>query len=907
MRKIISLAVALVVLLQAFCASFAVISAESNADEIDITKEMHVLKRLGIIDVDLTDDTTASVSRATLADYIAKAMKLDTSGNDRFFSDVSAQHWALGSIGALVKADIISGTAANRFEPERDVTYAEACKMLVSAAGYGIYVEYLGGGLNEYIRFANKIGISIEPENVESLRLDEIIYMLYETMAVPMVYEYSVVDDEVIYNVRDDKTLFLVYYDTYITKGRVETVYGKSLYNALSSEKSETVIDGTRYLLDSGYNISNLFGHSVEYVYIKAPDAVRGTVIYAEKYLDDEAETITSDLIVGFDTGKYALAYEHGKKSTITYAPVARGARVILNGRIMQGSLREQIKLFADGTRKGTVTLIKTDNDASADLVIIDSKRIFTVSAHNTGDEILYSKYGDTPIKLKEYEVVNVHTTEGADAAFPVAFPAPLGVAESDDGQVIDITVYNEQIEKQIENIYGSKHEVVIDGQKYKIDDTLYPRISSTLKSGQLCRAVIDEFGEIVMMLSLTDVMQLGYLRGVAEVGDAFAKDFKVSIYMTDMVFHEYDLADRVKIDGVTYKLSDYQRLFGAFPGQKIISEDKVTLERQIIRFSLNSNGEINVIDTYSLGNTENADNTLERRADGSKMLYHAKPPKKLGLADVYDANTSIFVVPETAFGSSATEDIKEYAAGAAYLREYGSYKAETYYMGESSAVATAVVCMMEPGNLCEDVFMFDNLLQEYDADEGAVIERINGWLKGAIVTYNVSESAQNDANALSQGDLYYVELDVTGKAVISITKMIDEQEKTFNSDPASRENASNDGSGGLNKYWWSGNFAYPEQWRANARQLIKIYPHDINGTYIRGSYTMENVRREIIDDVTNLSALPITVYDSDNEYMPIYKGTLADIKTYQNDTEDCSMVIIHTRHQDLKQIFVYR
>ena len=72
----------------------------------------------------------------------------------------SPNYWAAKSINALAEGGYISGSGGGAFEPDGLITYEQACKILVTAAGYKEYAGMSAGdSMSGYIRTAQRIGV----------------------------------------------------------------------------------------------------------------------------------------------------------------------------------------------------------------------------------------------------------------------------------------------------------------------------------------------------------------------------------------------------------------------------------------------------------------------------------------------------------------------------------------------------------------------------------------------------------------------------------------------------------------------------------------------------------------------------------------------------------------------------
>lgn len=100
-----------------------------------------------------------TITRAEFAKIIIAATNLymDVSYSNSF-KDING-HWAEYYVYAAQSVGIINGVSDTAFEPESNITYEQAIKMIVAALGYSEEAMSLGGYPSGYITKANELGI----------------------------------------------------------------------------------------------------------------------------------------------------------------------------------------------------------------------------------------------------------------------------------------------------------------------------------------------------------------------------------------------------------------------------------------------------------------------------------------------------------------------------------------------------------------------------------------------------------------------------------------------------------------------------------------------------------------------------------------------------------------------------
>lgn len=189
-----------------------------------------------------------------------QTMADEAKGHDTIFSDVKADHWASGYITAATMSSIINGMGDGTFAPEKNITYAQAMKMLVCAAGYSQWAVDRGGWPDGYMYWGNqvKIGAGVEDVlDVTEITRGQTAKMIENVLSVPLCIDtYEYVHDQygnryAMLEMKDgtgeDWQTFLTYRDIYEVKGYLEKEnvfvitsarnFNDENYPALSSEK----------------------------------------------------------------------------------------------------------------------------------------------------------------------------------------------------------------------------------------------------------------------------------------------------------------------------------------------------------------------------------------------------------------------------------------------------------------------------------------------------------------------------------------------------------------------------------------------------------------------------------------------------------------------------------------------
>lgn len=239
LKKVIS-SVAALTMVASSVAAFAVDfpDVESTASYAQAVQELSALDVISGYD-DGTFGPDKLVTRAEITkmivDALAERSSAEASTESTKFADVSADHWAKGYINQGVADGFIAGMSDTEFDPDANVTYVQAQKMLVSAMGYETFAQGQGGWPTGYKTYAASLditkGISGIKDSTELTRA-QVAQMIDNAMDAPLCViagwkpEWNGTQTPNL-EVRDGKegrayeTLFTEKHDAYKVYGRV--------------------------------------------------------------------------------------------------------------------------------------------------------------------------------------------------------------------------------------------------------------------------------------------------------------------------------------------------------------------------------------------------------------------------------------------------------------------------------------------------------------------------------------------------------------------------------------------------------------------------------------------------------------------------------------------------------------
>ncbi len=212
MKKVEKLAVATVVLSMVLHSTMLVFASENtlhvekqgNTEIVVLYTDyatnaaMEQLQNYGVIagDPDGNMRPYSFITRAEFSKVLCKMLNIEPFDTSvALFGDVAEDDWFCDYVTTAFRSGIVEGCDNGNFEPEREVTYGEALKMIISAMGYASKAEQLGGYPYGYAMVAGQLGITNDLDHALSMQVKRhvVFEMLNNALDVPFML---VGDDE---------------------------------------------------------------------------------------------------------------------------------------------------------------------------------------------------------------------------------------------------------------------------------------------------------------------------------------------------------------------------------------------------------------------------------------------------------------------------------------------------------------------------------------------------------------------------------------------------------------------------------------------------------------------------------------------------------------------------------------
>ena len=522
------------------------------------------------------------------------------------FDDVESTHWAAGYINTAYGVGMIDGYGNRKFGPEDTVTFEQAVKMTVSALGYSSEAIKRGGWPTGYITTAANIGILKE---VNGATRGDIATLIYNAIHTPLMEMGEVKDGFGLF--KEYKTI-LTERDIYILTGIVEdTTFEDEV--VLTSEEDIPV-----YIGDT--NIKDYIYRQVEVYASKDKDEYTAISIKSTK--DNKTFTLISDDIKEIENNKIYYIDELTNKTK--YLTINEDVVVEYNKDIVTYS--EAIDKVLSNNNI-SITFIENNGKTGYDVIVMKEYELKVIDTIDLRKEKIVFSFGsfvyDEEANHNFYDadgnVIELTDFEPEDVVFYLA--------DSDKYYVEIVKADNREIFGTIEKVRSTKKSIIIDGEEYKVSETIWEKVNTPGLEGHFYFGVNDE---IIYYNGTTVVGDYGYILSAKVEKQIFVVENE------DVVVEEQNIVTvkiltKSGIDSYTLTENASKLFVNEFGKENIgwFGADKVSAKR-FVEYKINRNDEISYLDWKNELITDN-------------FKYNANT--EIFGKDYVDKNTQIFVI----------------------------------------------------------------------------------------------------------------------------------------------------------------------------------------------------------------------------------------------------------------------
>lgn len=916
--------------------------AESSGTAAEYAEEFAIFEYLGVYSAsENAEELEKHISRSDFVNIAARTIGATESATNVYYADVPRENANVASINAFREMGFLSNSE-QFFRPDEAITYAEAAKIVLSIAGYDVYANAMGGFPSGYMTAASRLNILPNCADSTALTYTEALTMIYNVFSTG-IYDIKTIsgDVDLTYETASE-TVFSIYRNIYIDEGTVTAEVIASA-NGSTAGENEVIIDGEKYNIDENIYIDGQFLNYIKFFYEKQNNDTK-YIFYtqnSERGSNKDDLIISSEDLRSFDSSSYIISY-YSKNEKLQTRGFSRSALVYYNGSEYTDSVSAAFDEFINGNKRGSIRLKDINADGTYDAVIIKSYRNFVVNMIDDVNGVYYNMadHSDS-IKISDYTGLSVKNANLQKAALTIATPSVFSVAESKDKQFIEIIICGDRVEGTVKLVQKNTDytEVTIGERTFKVDSA-YSAAFPEFVSGADYSVILDTYGYAAYAeAKVKDDYKIGLLTDCVSNTDGFSRSVKFKIYENGSGgVKVFECADTVKIDGKKYDISENDPFY-AIPGSDSANvSGGAKIEQQAIRYKLNDADEVCEVDTYTVGENEDADNTLTKVKGPFGFNRYYNRNIRLGTSVLRDqSKTVMFAKPRTdkngyllsydiASGQNYPEDSYVLDAdGNKILTDDTMFRNEyfipieqwarldVYNFDSNTSYADILVYTYEPYLLSADCFLYDSYGEMLNSN-GESVPMIVCYNGAKQVTYALLSTEVEKVKTLKRGDLFRCSINDRTGEMRSIQRVYDSSADVFYDESGNPRQYTETGTALKTikpDYWYSGqisiqtstnkvtSFDFYRNFQLTKGRVInrigKALYIDWDGTYdsYEEAVDFNNCQLVIIDTKT----------DSEKS---IYSARPEQVADYRSTGSDSAQIVVHNTWLTPKCGYVY-
>lgn len=633
------------------------------------------------------------------------------------------------------------------YPDNRYLTQDEAIYYLVGVLGYDAYeVKYPKENARSYIAHDLRLFNGITYAGSKNITRGELAQLIYNALNTEIL-SMSGYGNTIEYEKNDGNTLLYNRYDAVFVSGMVTEQYGINIDSEKASKENTIEIDGADYYLDD-VAAPDLLGHTA-FAIARADGLDRYRLLCID--YDQNDETVSIDIADIKDIKSGTIYYIEPDKSE-KKVKTSGVKRIVVNNAILATTDIKEVIFEHQGE-------VRICNNIYTDEQTVYISDLPTYKVYGISPEISEKIYLDHGALWKDETYIdlqnmNVHVIKNGKEATLNDIKAGniISVAENAHGTDIKIIVSDEvvsgYIEEMADDIYyigGDSFQLLDCYNEFRLADENLPEIKLNTEGDFL----LDYTGKIASFVSTSTDFNLAYMRNIGSQGSNLSTKYMVRLFTTDNEWKNYELEDKVTLDGKTGVLASEAVSSIQNYGEGIDN---------LIRYKLSSDNKIKFIDTVR--------DMEEEEKDLHAMRYHGswtgtfnwtagnKSHKCIG-AYVGTSETKVFTVPKDV----EDEDEYLYAPTPSFSeKEFANLK---MYCVNDFMVPSVIISEKGASGSLENGLKFmvvTKLLHAFDEDgnDSLVVEAFDGstipnW---QLKKYFVSKAALDVASALKAGDV---------------------------------------------------------------------------------------------------------------------------------------------------------
>lgn len=888
---------------------FADSADEPNAayrESIETLFRLDIYK--GLYDDSVAIDPGQAVKRGEFALLMANLSGYAEKNADEptGYADVKATDAYAGAVVQMTAAGILSGNGDGTFGAANTLIASEAMAGLVHVLGYRYRALQFGGYPAGYLHEARMLGVldgldvSLDAEVTQGMLAQMIDNALEIDIAKATAFSSSGAEDaETTYSVVPGKNILTEYLKLDVTEGILNATEQTALDTADGRTKEGYVKVGDMILKNGELSPSGSLGKNVKVYYEQNAD--KTLRYYKEK--DNKELVVQSDDIKSF-AGRQ-LTYEEADGSKVKHVSIGSDADVIYNGVAYPDYAPSDLLI-----KDGSLTLIDNNQDNRYEVVCIVEYQTAVVSAVSVTDERIYVDKPQSAMydfAAVEDGNLRVFDKDGKPGSLSdIAVDMVISVMESKDHSCYTI-YYNDETQTGTLTMFQD--------DLFEIDDIpkkVVPAFRDALRNlgiGYQGTFLFDAFQRVAQVEdNQSNQVLYGYFSDY-HVENTFSPKISFRIFTQEGKMEEMSLAKKVKVDGVEVdgkSLATDSRFVIANGGNPYPNQ-------RMVKFKKDGRGEISYLVTSDGVNSAllSQDEKLVRRSlEGISYKASSKIFSKTAFLTEKTMTFKVPMAPESDPSACHGFSEKAFTLNQLQLSDNQRYQnIDAFDIDEGGACK--VVLYKEPYSVSDEiggtakpaendpcVFVTD-IAMTLDED-GLSVPVVSLFEKGAVNTYVASgenvpkKPLRKDDGTIVPDTYIYIEKGDVIRYVKDSNNKMTGMELIYDSrrkDAGQFKTCSGEASG----YDIGRVYA-----KSNSGMRISA---TCTGVLTDGSYQFDFSEDKLI--TWKLADVTTSIYDRKTE--TAQTGSAVDLVTYKDNHQEASIVIVHSKYYETREVLILK
>lgn len=772
---------------------------------------------------------------------------------------------------------------SERFLPYDSVKVTEAVKILIWAADYHSRAENSGGYPNGYMLIAQQMDLldGVALSGNDEITVRDAVMMFSNVLNAEAIGIGSISEGNVQYDFLE-KSIVEELYGLESIVGVVTQINKRSLVFEGTGDKDIIKIDGNIYT-GTGFDHKWL-GYNVKAYYDKD-----GNIVAIVPYKNTTVQVDIKDF-VRIDGTRFVYEdadREKDKKLDEAYKVMCNDVRV--------GALSDDY--YKD--LNGSFTLVDNNNDGKYDVVFVESYEYAIIDNIDLAKSQIGLMGTNALLDFVEAEESKITSVGGEvlelfelrRGQYVILKKSPYigtGVVSSYVPDFFEVRVGNTTLSGKITGFKSSENLIFIDGTGYKISKLFRDNYMSDLTVGNEVMYATGFGEDLVYAEKIMASGRFGYVLKLY-TNDSDETYFMKLLADTGVV-ETYQFADKVYVDGVK---DSSHRVYTTLGG--------TTMNRQLIRYTLNGDGLIYKIDlsedasTLPYGAKRESDNNLLKYTETPTTIRY-RSGGNIFVPKFSIDGAVIFKVPQVS--DPAYEDYEVLSLNS--LQGDQPYTVDVFNINEYGAAGALLLYTTDtkPVRITANSYLVESVSTVVNA-EGDVGRQLHVWLNGTYYDFFISEDVvvENSAdNSITHGDIVriWTRHGILGDKVQRIILDIDNTDSGIVCNESAKINMHSVG----NILTGANHIAGYIYAVGETGMVIGLNSTD-NGI-MNFDWSNVQVCRYTNSDSTNVAYI-------DTARGKIESGTIDSLRTYQAFGTDCHYAIIKMSSDTVSTVYIYQ